>query len=282
MAAFGAAGLVLHRRSVPRATFGSVVISAVVAETLLVPLAARTAIAPAAFAATIVAGIGLILGVRYAADPLVRSATQTVSVIAVAAMASLAFATPHWGAAALTATVPLFAIAALGTREDTYRWFAAGAALAATWAWMATSNVTLVEAYTVPAAALALGAGWVTRDHQRRSTSWSAYGPALVIGLGPSLYLALTETGTIRPQTLFVIAVGTTLIGVGQRLQAPIVAGAITIAVLGIDTLWPVAARLERWVLLSIAGAVFIWLGASLERRLRQLRRAHDGLRHLQ
>ena len=63
-----------------------------------------------------------------------------------------------WLAGVLTLATPIFALAAL--RRDRAlrirRGRGGGTALGATWAWLAVARVTVVEAYTLPAAAVAL------------------------------------------------------------------------------------------------------------------------------
>ena len=64
------------------------------------------------------------------------------------------------------------------------------------------------------------------------------------------------------------------LAGAWQQLQAPIVLGAITLLVLGIDKIGPHAVRLPRWTMLAIAGALLLWVGTTFERRRDDVQRA--------
>jgi len=68
------------------------------------------------------------------------------------------------------------------------------------------------------------------------------------------------------------------LAGLRGRLQAPLVIGA---AVLAVDTLiqiGPYAAALPRWVSIGGAGVLLLGLGATYERRLRDLRTLRERL----
>lgn len=141
-------------------------------------------------------------------------------------------------------------------------------------------GVTVVEAYTIPAAAIALTFGW-----RLSSSSWPAYGPGLSLLLLPSLIATWHGHGWIRPTALGIGAVAVTLIGARQRLKAPLMLGAaFAVADAGYQFA-PAVRRLTElvpgWVPIAICGAVLIWAGATYEARFRNLasiRRALAGL----
>ena len=62
-------------------------------------------------------------------------------------------------------------------------------------------------------------------------------------------------------------ALAVLLVGARRGLQAPIVLGALTLVVLGVDKLGPAAVRLPRWVMLAFAGSLLLWVGSTFERR---------------
>ena len=175
---------------------------------------------------------------------------------------------------ALTATVPLLALAAM-RRERTvlYQTAAAVVALGATWAWLAAAGVTVVEAYTLPAALLALAAG-IRAWQPGPGRSWLAFGVPIAICLGPTLAIAITQDDTARAIAATVLAIVVLILGARWRLQAPIALGAAALVALAVDTLGPTAAHLPRWVPLAIAGVVVMWVGATFERRREDLRRS--------
>jgi hypothetical protein len=178
-----------------------------------------------------------------------------------------AASSPTWLAAALTVAVPLLAIAALNPdRRALYALGAGAAALGATWSWLAAAGVELVEAYTLPAAALALAAGLAAR-RGGRAGSWAAFGPAIAIAGFPTLALAVGNDDVTRAVVVGVASAVLVLVGSRARLQAPLVLGAGALVVLGIDTLAPAAARLPRWLVLATVGAVLLWVGATVEQR---------------
>lgn len=146
-------------------------------------------------------------------------------------------------------------------------------AVASWWTFLAVMDVDVLEIYTLPAAMVVLGAGWTQRRTRVGGNSWIAYGPGLVLAGLPSLIEVLTGNSVIRVLALLVGMAVMIGVGVIRRLQAPVVIGIVILLVLAIDTLYPVAAQVPRWALIAAAGVAFIWMGATFERRLRDLRR---------
>jgi hypothetical protein len=79
--------------------------------------------------------------------------------------------------------------------------------------------------------------------------------------------------GALRPVIVLVAAGITVLLGARAGMRAPIVIGSISILVLAIDGIGPLAADLPRWLLIGSIGAIALWAGATADRRLDQLRR---------
>jgi hypothetical protein len=185
-------------------------------------------------------------------------------------------------AAAVTLGVPGLAVAG-SWRRCAGRGPGAGVRrlVIATWLWLAAYGVDHVEAYTLPAAAVALVAGWTQRRTAGGSHSWIAYGPGLVLAFVPSLVLVIGAGGVVRPVVVLVAAAVAVAVGVLARLQAPVVVGAVTLVVVALDTLAPVVGRLPRWAVVLVVGVACVWAGATFERRLRDVRRGKDALRHL-
>jgi hypothetical protein len=241
-------------------------------------LASGSARSSAGFVALVVAGGVMLAGSRARRDTLDGLVVEIVGSAGMAAGVLLAIPSPSWVAAGLTAIVPLLLVAS--TRRDRTNVYAAAAgasALAATWAWLASADVSVVEAYTVPAAALALAVGgfaWKVG----RGRSWLNLGPAVVLALLPTLALAIVRNDDGRAVAVGIAAVSVLLVGAWQQLQAPIVLGAIALLALGVDKLGPQAVRLPRWMVLAIAGALLLWVGTTFERRRDELQRA---ARHL-
>jgi len=169
-------------------------------------------------------------------------------------------------------------VAVVAVRED-HRWgWLSGVLLtASSWVRLAESDVTAPEAYTVPPALLLLGVGWLQRRRQPGHSSWRAYGPGLSLALVPSLLRAVTDAGELRPLLLGLAALAVLALGVGRRLQAPLLLGG---AVLGIDAVVQLAPHLvavydavPRWVTIGAVGLLLVGAGATYERRVQDLRR---------
>jgi hypothetical protein len=183
-----------------------------------------------------------------------------------------------WLAAAFTVTVPAFVIVALRREQPApYGLAACAAALGATWSWLAVADVSVVEAYTVSAAAVAFIAGML--DRQRGpARSWLTLAPAIALALGPTLALGIANDDVTRTVIAAVFAFACVMLGAWQRVQAPLVLGSIALLVLAVDTFGPAAARLPEWVPLAVIGVALMWVGVTFERRRTDARRATDRL----
>jgi hypothetical protein len=184
-------------------------------------------------------------------------------------------------AGVLTITTALLAVASTGSSNQVwYRWAAGAAALGSLLTWFAAAGVTLVEAYSVPISVAALVTGTALR-HDRQTGSWVAYGPGIAIGLGASLVIGLDGGPAARIALLVAAALLTIALGVRAGLQAPIVLGVVTLLVLAVDALAPLATDTPRWIPIGAAGLMLFWLGATFERRMTEVRRLRETFREL-
>jgi len=184
---------------------------------------------------------------------------------------------PAWLAGSLTiASVALAVAAVLPGSLPGHPYLAAATIGGAVSAWLATADVRVPEAYSMTWAAVALGSGWWLRRQRSRTSSWIAYGPGLVIALAPTTAIAIAHDEL--PRTLLALGGGLVALAIGaqRRLQAPLLLGAGTMAVIGIDAIAPAAAGLPRWIPLAIVGLLLVWVGATAERRLAQARQLRD------
>jgi len=241
--------------------------------------------AAAGVATVVAAGVVLLAGVRWRPGSAEGAILEPLGLGG--QVLGVLLAVPHERrlAVALTAAVPALLLA--GVRRprlakprptrDGYLWTGAATALAATWAWLSVADVTLLEAYTLPAAAVALAAGVSMRRERPHPSSWLTVGPGLAVALLPSLGVAVGGAGgAARPLLLTGAALLVVLAGARARLQAPLVLGGVTLLVLGLDAVAPVAAQLPRWVTIGAAGLLLLWLGATAERRLARLRELRE------
>ena len=155
---------------------------------------------------------------------------------------------------------------------------AAAAELSGWWLLIASARVATIEAYTLPLAGVVLLAGWLAHRSRQDLSSWLAYGPALAAALLPSLASVLVGEGEPgRRLLLGVAALAVLLAGAYARLQAPVVAGGITLGLTALHEVALVWDLLPRWIPLALAGFLLVGLAMTLERRRRDLARLRAG-----
>ncbi|MET8550982.1 SCO7613 C-terminal domain-containing membrane protein [Micromonospora zamorensis] len=303
LAASGVAGLLATRAGSLAAEGVLLVVAVVVAvggRTVEVRVAGCLAAAGAASALAVTASLVGGLPLRAAAYPLLAVAALVLAVAAAT--------TPAWGlvgrvldaaaqavalvAAVLTveaarhlATVCVLWGAAVALRllrrgePAGRRWafagIAAGSELLGAWVLLAARGVTVLEAYTLPAAALALGAGLLALRTRPGLTSWPALGPGLVAALLPSLVSVLTgpDPLPLRRLLLGAAALGAVLAGATRRWQAPVLLGGGVLTLLALHELARGWDLLPRWIYLGVGGLALVGLAATYERRRRDLAR---------
>jgi hypothetical protein len=292
VAAGAAAATAAARTAAFRQALGALAATAAAGEGAAIAVSAGAATAHAGVVMARVGGAALVAGALWRHRAAEGVALEAVGAGALVLGAGLAAGEEPWLAVVLTAAVAWLMVA--GTSPARRLWLAAGAgtAVAATWAWLATFDVGLVEAYTLPAAAVALaagvvaraapGAGWVARRRNTTVDSWAAFAPGLGIGLLPSVALVVIDGGLARPLAVTLAALVVLLAGAQTRLQAPMVLGAGALLVVGLDALWPVAARVPRWAAIGTVGLTLLWLGATAEHRLAQLKELGRRFRDLE
>jgi hypothetical protein len=156
---------------------------------------------------------------------------------------------------------------------------AAGAELLGWWLLVADSRVAAWEAYTLPAAAVALLAGWLALRRRPGLTSWVTLGPALAAALLPTLASVLVTDGEpVRRLLLGGGALAVVLAGAYARLQAPVVVGGAVLAVVAVHEVALVWDLLPRWIPLALAGLLLVGLAMTLERRRRDLSRVRAAI----
>ncbi|MBV9952269.1 MAG: hypothetical protein JO291_09980, partial [Acidimicrobiia bacterium] len=149
--------------------------------------------------------------------------------------------------------------------------------LAFVWLQLASAGVATAEAYTLPLAAVLLGVGvcaqrWFQRSGEHLE-SWLIEGPALVVALAPTVVLACTDPGLVRPLGGLIAGALVLALGAVTGRKAPVDAGAAVVFVLGLRQLVPVMDDLPSWLIIGATGAFLLALGATFEQRRRQL---HD------
>ena len=127
----------------------------------------------------------------------------------------------------------------------------------------------MVEAYSLPLAALAGLVGLVRLRRQPHAPSWATTGPALTAALLPSAVATIDDPALLRP--LLVLAAGAlaAFAGVAGRWQAPLATGALAVVIVAFSQLAPYAIGMPRWASLGVVGLALLLLGARYEQRRR-------------
>ncbi|GAA3090505.1 hypothetical protein GCM10017600_46500 [Streptosporangium carneum] len=151
-----------------------------------------------------------------------------------------------------------------------------GLLLVASWLRLLASDITVVEAYTVPFSLVLLAFGW-WRARGRAVSSWRAYGTGLASSLLPSVVAMLTGAGWVRPLLLGTVCLAVLLAGARFRLQAPALLGGLALAAVALHELAPwitqAVMAVPRWVPMALGGVLLVVVGATYEARLRDVRR---------
>ncbi|WP_369122542.1 SCO7613 C-terminal domain-containing membrane protein, partial [Micromonospora craterilacus] len=168
-------------------------------------------------------------------------------------------------------------------RRWVFAGIAGGSEVLAVWLLLVAGGVAVLEAYTVPLAVLALGAGAVALRTRPGFTSWLALGPGLAAVLLPSLAAVLfgSDPQPWRRLLLGAAALAATLLGAVRRWQAPVVLGGVTLVLLALHELIRSWDLLPRWVFLAAAGLALIGLAATYERRRRDLLRLRSAVNRM-
>ncbi|GAA1952607.1 hypothetical protein GCM10009798_09790 [Nocardioides panacihumi] len=140
---------------------------------------------------------------------------------------------------------------------------------AGTWTLLGQGGVTVVEAYTLPLAALLGLVGAATHLQARRegrvAGSMLTMGPALAVALGPSTLVGVTDGGVLR--VVLVVAAGLVCVvgGFVARLKAPVLAGTAALCLVAVTEGGPYLSYVPGWVTIGAAGALLLAVGVSWE-----------------
>lgn len=141
-----------------------------------------------------------------------------------------------------------------------------------------SAGVSPVELVTVPPAVggILYGTRALVRDPHTRT--WPALGPWIALLTIPSLLHDFGESELWRVVALGIVALGLVIVGASLRLQAPLVLGSAVLIAHATAQLWPwirtAYVAVPWWLWLGIGGALLIFLAATYERRVRQMKTA--------
>jgi hypothetical protein len=211
----------------------------------------------------------------------VRVVVGQMGAIATAVGVLLSAADPDRLWLALLAAGVAAGVAALrGIERNRLGWVSGALLAASTWVRLALSDVDAPEPYTAPSGIALLAVGYLRRRRDPSYRSWPAYAPGLALVLVPSLLRAVDDPGLWRPLLLGLTALAVLVVGVMRRLQAPLVIGGTVLAVDALVQLSPYLAQLydavPRWTWIGASGLLLLGLGATYERRVREVRLLHE------
>lgn len=264
----------------------------------LLPVLAGAALLSAGFAGThwpyLVDGAGNTAGIVLvgiaalavlAARPLgrTRPARLTIEGVAVGlGLVATEFPTdPAIPATVLTVLGTALAFSASINRDRTVLGWGAALLLGTATILRLDRGVEAPELYTVPAALVLLAGGIYRLRTDPGASSLRALSSGLVLGLLPSLLLALDEPVTVRGALIAAAGLAVLAAGVRARWTAPVLAGALTTGLVALRHLGPVAEAVPRWVSLAAVGLVLLLVGITWEARRRNVATADRYLRSL-
>ncbi|WP_228986670.1 SCO7613 C-terminal domain-containing membrane protein [Micromonospora sp. DH13] len=244
-------------------------------------LAASLPLRTASFAVLAVAVLALAAAALPSGVDPIRGRVLDVAAQAVALLAVLlAAGSPRYAAAVCVLWGAAVGLRLLRRGEPAgWRWAFAGVAggseLLGAWLLLIAGGVALLEAYTLPAAGLALAAGAVALRTRPGLNSWLALGPGLVAALLPSgvSVLFAPDPQPWRRLLLGAGALAVVLAGAARRWQAPVLLGGVTLVLLALHEVARGWDLLPRWIFLAVGGLALIGLAATYERRRRDLAR---------
>ncbi|MEO6414356.1 MAG: hypothetical protein ABIO48_17335 [Pedococcus sp.] len=143
----------------------------------------------------------------------------------------------------------------------------------ATWLELDHADVTTLEAWTLPLAALLLAAGLWSHGELGDHT-WLTAGPGLAVALLPSALFTTVDDDILRPLVTVFAAALVLVIGALRRWQALVVLGATAAVVIALTQLGPYAVQLPRYLTLGTLGVALLAVGARYEERRADARQA--------
>jgi hypothetical protein len=147
------------------------------------------------------------------------------------------------------------------------------------WSMLGTLEVETLEFYTAPPAAVVFLIGLWRLEKRPEVGSWSTLALPILIGIGPSLLMALEDGNEFRRVGVGAAAIAVIIAGLMRRWQAPLVLGSIALAVITVNELLLLRGHIPVWVPPAIGGAILITFGATFEKRRRDVRRIRDSLK---
>lgn len=149
----------------------------------------------------------------------------------------------------------------------------------ASWATLATWNVTGWDLYFLPIALLIVVASCLRARGNPAAGSWNRFGFGLLVGFGPAVLNSLVDPHLVRPLLVLAVATAVLLVGVATRQRAPISIAAISVGVITFGHLARVTGSVPGWVMLSVVGVLLMAAGATYEAQRRRVDHIRTAMR---
>lgn len=215
-------------------------------------------------------------------DEKTTTAVEVTGTVAGLVAVALSASEPPMLALVLALAGVIAAATALRSDRRAAGYVAAALFVLATWVRLASWDITTPEAYTLPVTVPALLIGALRRQRDPQTSSWTAYAPGLTATLVPSLFAVWAGQHGPRPLLLGATALLITLLGARNHLQAPLLLGGSILTLDAFHELAPyiveMTTALPRWAPPALAGLLLLALGATYERRIRDVRRVREVL----
>ena len=132
------------------------------------------------------------------------------------------------------------------------------------WGELSVARIDAYDAFLAPVAVMLLVAG--IRTARSGTSSWLAYGPAIVALGGAALVDRLSGGGGVHALVAGSVAIAAVLLGGARRLAAPLLLGTALLLVLtGYESL-AVTRQVPTWGWLALGGSVLLAAGVVMER----------------
>ena len=251
---------------VPQATESGPALAASNAETV----AAQTGVSAEVAGSTVAAASARRFAGLAALEPVAHLTALVMLFAALGSARRVAEVCLLWGVAV--------GLTALWSQARLARTIAAGVIeTVAWWSMLVATDVTVLEAYTVPVAVAGLVIGFFALRKRPELSSWIGYGPALVAAFGPSTVAMLPlDSSPWRRLLLGVFALVAVVAGAVRRRQAPFVVGAVVLVLLALHEIFVGWDLLPRWAWFALGGALLVGLGITYERRRRDIARLKE------
>lgn len=130
---------------------------------------------------------------------------------------------------------------------------------------LADQEVTVLEAYTVSAVVLLAAIGAVQWARRPDAPTMLTMGPALTVGLLPSLFAGIAGDEFVRLALVTLVGLGLLVVGFSRKWQAPVLFGAGVLLAVAVTQGGPLVEYVPNFILMMAAGGLALTVGVAWE-----------------